>query len=155
VTALDLPRPADALRISDDPAALDRDLVHRFLSTQAYWSRNIPRETMDRAIDNSLCFGGYLGTRQVAFARVVTDGATFANLVDVFVLPEHRGKGYAQALVAAIVAHPRLQGLRRFRLDTADAHGLYARFGFRAPTKPENVMERWFPRIYDGDDTPG
>ena len=144
-----------ALRISDDPAELDRDLVHRFLSTQAYWSRNIPRETMDRAIDHSLCLGGYLGARQVAFARVITDYATFANLVDVFVLPEHRGKGYAKALVTAVVAHPRLQGLRRFRLDTTDAHGLYTQFGFRSPKNPQNVMERWFPRIYDGDDTPG
>jgi len=146
---------SDALRISDDPAELDRDLVHRFLSTQAYWSRNIPRETMDSAIDHSLCFGGYLGEEQVAFARVVTDCATFANLVDVFVLPEHRGKGYAKALVGAIVAHPRLQGLRRFRLDTGDAHGLYEQFGFTALAKPENAMERWFPRIYDGDDSPG
>jgi GNAT superfamily N-acetyltransferase len=146
---------SDALRISDDPAELDRDLVHRFLSTEAYWSRNIPRATLDRAIDHSLCFGGYLGTRQVAFARVITDHATFANLVDVFVLPEHRGKGYSKALVGAIIAHPRLQGLRRFRLDTSDAHGLYAQFGFRSPKNPQNVMERWLPRIYDGDDTPG
>ncbi len=146
---------SEALRIVTDAAAIDRDLVHRYLATQSYWARGIPRETMDRAIDHSLCFGGYVGTRQVAFARVITDCATFANLVDVFVLPEHRGKGYAKALVAAVLADPRLKGLRRFRLDTADAHGLYAQFGFAAPKKPRNVMERWFPRIYDGDDTPG
>ncbi len=139
---------SEALRIVTDTAAIDRDLVHRFLATQSYWARGIPRETMDRAIDHSLCFGGFVGGAQVAFARVVTDCATFANLVDVFVLPEHRGKGYAKALVAAIVADPRLQGLRRFRLDTADAHGLYAQFGFTPPKKPENVMERHFPDAY-------
>lgn len=139
-----------AFRISTDPAELDRELIHAFLSTQAYWCRGIPRETLDRAIDHSLCFGGFVGGAQVAFARVVTDCATFANLVDVFVLPGHRGKGYAKALVAAIVADPRLQGLRRFRLDTADAHALYAQFGFAAPKKPENVMERWFPNVYEG-----
>ena len=137
------------LRISTDPAELDRDAVHAMMARQSDWARGIPRETQDRAIDNSLCFGGYLGATQVAFARVVTDYATFANLVDVFVLPEHRGKGYSKALVAAVVAHPRLQGLRRFRLDTADAHGLYAQFGFKPAARPEQVMERWFPGLYE------
>lgn len=139
-----------AFRISTDPAQLDRDVVHDMMARQSAWARGIPRELQDRAIDNSLCFGGYLDGRQVAFARVVTDYATFANLVDVFVLPEHRGQGYAKALVAAVVAHPRLQGLRRFRLDTTDAHGLYAQFGFEPVAKPDQVMERWFPRIYEG-----
>ena len=139
----------EAFRISTDPAELDRDTVHDMMARQSAWARGIPRETQDRAIDNSLCFGGYLGATQVAFARVVTDYATFANLVDVFVLPEHRGKGYSKALVAAVVAHPRLQGLRRFRLDTADAHGLYAQFGFKPAARPEQVMERWFPGLYE------
>jgi GNAT superfamily N-acetyltransferase len=138
----------DTLRISNDPAELDRDVIHDMMSRQSAWARGIPRETMDRAIDNSLCFGGYLGKSQVAFARVVTDFATFANLVDVFVLPEHRGKGYAKALVAAVVTHPRLQGLRRFTLHTTDAHGLYAQFGFTPSAKPEHAMERWFPGLY-------
>ena len=137
------------LRISTDPAELDRDAVHAMMARQSDWARGIPRETQDRAIDNSLCFGGFLGATQVAFARVVTDYATFANLVDVFVLPEHRGKGYSKALVAAVVAHPRLQGLRRFRLDTTDAHGLYAQFGFKPAARPEQVMERWFPGLYE------
>ena len=139
----------EAFRISTDPAELDRDTVHDMMARQSAWARGIPRETQDRAIDNSLCFGGYVGATQVAFARVVTDYATFANLVDVFVLPEHRGKGYSKALVAAVVAHPRLQGLRRFRLDTADAHGLYAQFGFKPAARPEQVMERWFPGLYE------
>lgn len=138
-----------AFRVSTDPAELDRDAVHDMMARQSAWARGIPRETQDRAIDNSLCFGGYLDGRQVAFARVVTDYATFANLVDVFVQPEHRGKGYAKALVAAVVAHPRLQGLRRFTLNTTDAHGLYAQYGFEPVAKPEQVMERWVPGIYE------
>ena len=149
----------ETLRISTDPAELDRDAVHAMMARQSDWARGIPRETQDRAIDNSLCFGGFLGATHVAFARVVTDYATFANLVDVFVLPEHRGKGIGEALlkhlarskalVAAVVAHPRLQGLRRFRLDTTDAHGLYAQFGFKPAARPEQVMERWFPGLYE------
>jgi GNAT superfamily N-acetyltransferase len=135
-------------RISTDPAELDREAIHDMMARQSDWARGIPRETQDRAIDHSLCFGGYLGKTQVAFARVVTDYATFANLVDVFVLPAHRGKGYSKALVAAVVAHPRLQGLRRFTLNTTDAHGLYAQFGFKPAANPGQVMERWFPGMY-------
>jgi GNAT superfamily N-acetyltransferase len=144
-----------AFRISTDPAELDRDVIHDMMARQSAWARGIPRETMDRAIDHSLCFGGFVGDAQVAFGRVITDCATFANLVDVFVLPEHRGKGYAKALVSAVLADPRLQGLRRFRLDTTDAHGLYAPFGFSTPLKPGNVMERWFPDTYGTQDKPG
>jgi len=89
-----------------------------------------------------------VGEAQVAFARVVSDYATFAYLGDVFVLPGHRGKGYGKALVAAVLAHPRLQGLRRFMLATRDAHALYARFGFAAPARPESLMERYQPDVY-------
>ena len=110
--------------------------------------------TLRRAITHSLCFGGYLDGRQVAFARVVTDYATFANLVDVFVLPEQRGHGYSQRLLERILAEPALQGLRRFTLATADAHGLYARYGFRAPARPASLMERYFPTIYIDPATP-
>ena len=139
----------EAFRISTDPAELDRDAVHDMMARQSDWARGIPRETQDRAIDNSLCFGGYLGKAQVAFARVVTDYATFANLVDVFVLPAHRGRGYSKAIVAAVVGYPRLQGLRRFTLNTSDAHGLYAQFGFKPVARPEQAMERWFPGLYE------
>ena len=142
--------------ISTDPSRLDIALIHNWLSQSSYWAKGIPCAVVERSIAHSLNFAIHHKTDgQVAFARVITDYATFANLVDVFVLPEHRGKGYAKALVAAVVAHPRLQGLRRFRLDTTDAHGLYTQFGFRSPKNPQNVMERWFPRIYDGEDTPG
>lgn len=138
----------EELRISTDKAELDVALIHRFLSEESTWARDIPRELVERSIGHSLCFGGFLGADQVAFARVISDFATFANLVDVFVLPPHRGKGYSKALVAAVVAHPQLQGLRRFTLATWDAHSLYSRFGFTTPQRPETLMERYAPDVY-------
>ena len=116
--------------ISTDPARLDRELIARFLRDEAYWSPGIPADVVDRAIDNSIVFGAYAGDAQVGFARVVTDGATFAWLADVFVVEEQRGNGVGKRLVEAVDRHPELQGLRRFLLGTADAHGLYERFGF-------------------------
>ncbi|MGX9719818.1 GNAT family N-acetyltransferase [Stenotrophomonas acidaminiphila] len=130
------------LRISTDKGELDVPLIHRFLSTGAYWSPGVSKETVERAIAGSLCFGGYLdGAGQVAFARVITDAATFAYLADVFVLPEHRGHGHSRQLMDAIMAHPQLQGLRRFMLATLDAHGLYAHYGFTPVARPERLME--------------
>jgi GNAT superfamily N-acetyltransferase len=138
----------DEFRVSTDKAELDVPFVHRFLSEQTYWARGIPLAVVQKSIANSLCFGGFLGGAQIAFARVVSDYATFANLVDVFVLPEHRGKGYSKALLTTVFAHPELQGLRRFMLSTSDAHGLYGQFGFAAPKTPQTLMERYFPDIY-------
>ena len=142
----------NALRVSTDAAELDVDLIHRYLAEESYWARGIPRATLERALRHSLCFGAYLdgedGPAQVAFARVVSDYATFANLLDVFVLAPHRGKGYSKMLMQAVFAHPQLQGLRRFTLATADAHGLYAQFGFTAPGKPQTLMERLAADIY-------
>jgi GNAT superfamily N-acetyltransferase len=136
------------LHISTDKDRLDLDVIHGFLS-QAYWSRGIPRETVQRAITGSLCFGGYLdGVGQVAFARVVTDGATFAYLADVFVPEDQRGKGYSKQLMQAILAHPQLQGLRRFMLATWDAHGLYAQFGFQPTARPDRLMEKLDMDLY-------
>ena len=143
-----------AFHVSTDKTELDTALIHQFLSEQSTWARGIPLATVRRAIDNSLCFGGFAGARQVAFARVVSDFATFANLVDVFVLPPHRGKGYSKLLVDAVMAHPQLQGLRRFTLATADAHGLYARYGFTAPLRPQSLMERYVPDLYSRDSKP-
>ena len=136
------------LQVSTDKERLDIELIHRFLREEAYWSRGIPRAVVERAIEGSLCFGGYLDGRQVAFARVVTDGATFGYLADVFVVPEYRGQGHAKALMAAVMAHPHLQGLRRFTLATLDAHGLYASFGFTAPLRPETLMEKFDSDLY-------
>jgi GNAT superfamily N-acetyltransferase len=137
------------LTVSDDKSRLDVSLIHRFLSEQSTWALGIPRETVERGIENSLCFGGYLDDgRQVAFARVITDCATFAYLVDVFVLPEHRSRGYSLRMMDALMDHPSLQGLRRFLLATSTAAPLYARYGFTPPARPEAFMERNFPDIY-------
>lgn len=135
-------------RISTEKTELDIQLIHHFLSEQTYWAKGIPIALVQASIEHSLCFGGFLDNAQVAFARVISDYATFANLVDVFVLPEHRGKGYSRKLMAAVFAHPQLQGLRRFTLATGDAHGLYAQFGFTRPLYPESLMERYVPDIY-------
>jgi GNAT superfamily N-acetyltransferase len=137
----------DGYEISTDPALLDVDVIHAFL-TQSYWSPGIPRSVVERAIGNSLCFGLYRGTEQVGFARVVTDKATFAYLADVFILEAHRGKGLSKWLVQAVMAHEDLQGLRRFLLGTRDAHGLYKQFGFGELAYPSNMMEILKPDVY-------
>ena len=118
--------------ISNDPGRLDLDRVHRFLSTEAYWSPGVSREVVERSIANSLPFGVYSEEtgEQVGFARVVTDYATFAWIADVYIEAAHRGHGLGKRLVAEILEHPDLQGLRRWLLGTADAHELYRRFGF-------------------------
>lgn len=136
------------LRVSTDPAELDVALIHRFLSQRSSWARGIPLALVETSVRNSLCFGGYIDHSMVAFARVISDFATFANLVDVFVLPEHRGQGHSKTLMRVVMAHPGLQGLRRFTLNTVDAHGLYAQLGFAAPRKPETAMEIYRPGIY-------
>jgi GNAT superfamily N-acetyltransferase len=138
----------NTFRVSTAQAELNFPLIHRFLAEESAWAKGIPLTTMELAIENSLCFGGYLGPSQVAFARVISDYATFANLVDVFVLPEHRNQGYGKIIMQAVMSHPMLQGLRRFTLATADAHALYAQFGFTDPLRPQSLMERYFPGIY-------
>ena len=140
--------PMEDFRITTEKAELDIPFIHQFLSEQTYWAKGIPLALVQKSVENSLCFGGFVGTSQVAFARVISDYATFANLVDVFVLTEHRGKGYGKALMTAVFSHPQLQGLRRFMLATGDAHGLYAQFGFTAPLYPQSLMERYCPGIY-------
>jgi predicted N-acetyltransferase YhbS len=130
----------DGYVVSTDRSRLDLDLIHGFLR-EAYRSPGVPREVVERSIEHSLPFGLYAGTgEQVGFARVVTDFAVFAYLGDVFVLPAHRRRGLGAWLVESVLAHPGLQSLRRFALATADAHRLYARFGFGAPATPEIHM---------------
>ncbi|MBI3285541.1 MAG: GNAT family N-acetyltransferase [Burkholderiales bacterium] len=136
------------LRISNDLAEFDLPMIHGFLSQQSYWAQDIPLATVQRALQNSLCFGGFLDDQQIAFARVTTDKATFAYLADVFVLPEWRGQGHSKTLIEFILQHRELQGLRRFMLATGDAHALYARFGFKPPAKPEALMEINRPGLY-------
>lgn len=138
----------DDFRVTSVLSEIDVDMVHGFLSEESSWARGIPRALLERAMENSLCFGGFVDRCQVAFARVVTDRATFANLADVFVLPAYRRRGLAKELLRVVLAHPDLQGLRRFTLATGDAHGLYRRFGFETPLRPQSLMERYFPAIY-------
>jgi GNAT superfamily N-acetyltransferase len=127
-----MPGMAGNYSISTDRDRLDLDRIHRFLSTDAYWSPGVAREVVERSIANSLCFGVYAAAtgEQVGFARAVTDYATFAWLADVYVEREHRGHGLGKRLVAEVLGHPELRGLRRWMLGTADAHELYRRFGF-------------------------
>jgi GNAT superfamily N-acetyltransferase len=139
---------APELRISTDKHELDLALIHRFLSTEAYWCTGVPLDVVRRAIEHSLCFGAFIGDAQVGFARVITDRATFAYLADVFVLPEQRAQGVGKAMLQAVLAHPDLQGLRRFLLATRDAQSLYAQFGFTPPLRPQTLMERLDPDIY-------
>jgi len=134
--------------ISTDRARLDRTVIHEFLR-ESYWARGIPREVVDRSIDNALCFGLFEGSRQVGFARVISDFATFAYLSDVFLLPSHRRRGLAAWLMEVVMSHPDLQNLRRWMLATRDAHPLYLKFGFTALANPERIMEIVLPDIYE------
>jgi GNAT superfamily N-acetyltransferase len=133
--------------ITTDPAAVDLDAVHEAIAA-SYWAEGIPRDLMRRAIEGSLPFSLFHRTRQVGFARVVTDRATFAYLADVYVLEALRGRGLGRWLVETVISHPDLQGLRRFSLATRDAHGLYARFGFTPLQRPELHMEIARPGLY-------
>ncbi len=134
--------------ISTDPSRLDRSLVARFLAG-SYWAKGIPQEVVDRSIKSSLCFGLYHGQKQLGFARVITDFATFAYLADVFVVETSRGEGLGVWLMEVIMGHPRLQNLRRWMLVTRDAHGLYEKFGWRSLENPERIMEIVDPDIYE------
>lgn len=127
--------------VSDDPARLDVDAIHEFLSRRSYWAKGIPREVVIRSLANSLCFGLYDGTRQIGLARMVTDRATFAYLCDVYVHPDHRGQGLGRWLMQCVLEHPDLAGLRRMHLVTRDAHELYRPFGFTEISHPDHHME--------------
>jgi len=137
----------DGYIVSTDRRRLDLESIHRFLST-SYWATGLPMEVLTKAIDGSLVFGVYCGNEQVAFARVVTDRATFAYLCDVYVEEAHRGNGLGRWMMKTIVAHPDLQGLRRFVLITRDAHWLYDRVGFRPLAAPDRYMEIHRPNPY-------
>jgi GNAT superfamily N-acetyltransferase len=134
--------------ITTDQARFDLDVIYRFLSGDSYWARGMRREVFDRSICNSLCFGLLSGDRQVGFARVISDMATIAYLGDVFIAPEHRGKGLSKWLMECVMTHPSLQGLRRWILVTADAHGVYERVGFGPLKAPERYMEKHDPEVY-------
>jgi GNAT superfamily N-acetyltransferase len=135
-------------RVSTGPDRLQLDVIHGYLSRQSYWAAGIPRDVVERLLRGSLCFGLYDDDRQIGFSRVVTDRATFAYLADVFVLETHRGQGLGDWMVGCVLAHPDLQGLRRFHLGTRDAHALYARHGFVPLKHPARFMEIHRPDVY-------
>lgn len=134
--------------ISTDKQRLQVDVIHKYLSEDSYWAKGRGREDTEKAIENSICFGVYYGSDQIGFARVISDKATFAYLGDVFILPGFQKKGLSKRLMEAILSHPELQNLRRWILATADAHGLYAQYGFNELKYPERWMERPAPWAY-------
>jgi len=126
--------------ITTDPQKLDIVAIHAYLS-RSFWAEGIPKDTVARSLANSLCFGLFDEAAQIGLARVVTDRATYAYLCDVYVLESHRTRGLGKWLIETVMAHPDVQGLRRFQLVTRDAHGLYSRHGFAPPAHPERHME--------------
>ena len=135
--------------ISTDPARMNVDAIHAYLS-RSYWAEGVPREIVERSLLGSLTFGLFHRGAQVGLARVVTDRATFAYLCDVYVLEEHQRRGLGRWLIETVMAHPDLQGLRRFSLVTRDAHALYSTFGFSALASPGGHMEIVRPGLYLG-----
>lgn len=132
----------DTFYISTDKFKLDVDVIFNYLSNHSYWAMGRTKETIEISIVNSLCFGVYNSeNKQVGFARVVTDYAVFAWLMDVFILPSCQGKGLGKLLMSEIMSHKDLQALKRWGLGTNDAHGLYEKFGFKQLAKPQNMME--------------
>ena len=135
--------------ISTDKSRLDLTVIHNFLKT-SYWAAGIPLEVVRRSIEHSLSFGLYKEDKQIGYARVITDYATFAYLGDVFVLEPFRGQGLSKWLMEVVVTHPELQGFRRWILLTKDAHGLYKKVDFTGVATPERYMERFFTDVYEG-----
>jgi GNAT superfamily N-acetyltransferase len=134
--------------ISTDKARIDLPAIHKFLATESYWATGVPLDVLRRAIEGSVVFGVYRGEEQVGLARAVSDRATFAWICDVFIVEAHRGKGLGKWLMECIVAHPELQGLRRWMLSTRDAQGLYSQVGFTPLANPGRFMEIWDREVY-------
>ena len=126
---------------------MDIELIHSFLN-RTYWAEGISKETIRRSIEGSLCFGVFENDKQVGFARMITDKATFAYLADVFIIEEYRGRGLSKWLMEIIMTHPDLQGLRRMILATKDAHGLYEKFGFTPLINVDRWMHILDPDVY-------
>lgn len=138
--------------ISTDNQRLDLAIIYDFISNQSYWGRGRRMQTVQRSLEHSLNFGIFKEARQVGFARVVTDFATFGWIADVFILEEHRGQGLAKWLIESILSHPQLQGFRRWVLATKDAHELYRKFGFKELRRPERWLERPDPQMLEAPD---
>ena len=134
--------------VSTDKSRLQIEVIHSFLANDSYWAQARLLEQTQTAIEHSICFGLYIGERQIGFARVISDQATFAYIGDVFVVAEFRGRGLSKWLMEVIVSHPDLQNLRRWVLATRDAHGLYEKFDFGPLKVPDRWMERTAPDAY-------
>ncbi|MNK00346.1 Acetyltransferase (GNAT) family protein [compost metagenome] len=141
----------DQFSISTDKTQLDLDAIHAFLSKEAYWSLHIPKQTVETAVKNSLCFGVFHGERQIGFARVISDFSTIAYLGDVYILEEFRGNGLSKWLMETIMTFPALQGLRRWILLTGDAHGLYRQYGWTDISDPTKWMELHNKNVYQSE----
>lgn len=126
--------------VSVDKTKLDIGYIHHFLSKESYWAKNIPIDIVKKSIEGSLCFGVYENNKQVGFARVITDYATFGYLADVFIDKDYRGKGLSKELMKFIMEQDVIKKLRRFMLATLDAHGLYAQFGFESQEGNKRLM---------------
>lgn len=140
-------------RITTDKNEMNIDAIHDYLS-RSYWAENIPKQVVAKAVENSLCFAVLASDqkgneKQVGFARLITDTATFAYLADVYILEEHQGNGLSKKMMEEIVKHPKLQGLRRIMLATRDAHGLYEKYGFTPLTDQKMFMQLWTPDVYN------
>lgn len=133
--------------ISDDKSMMQIDVIHGYI-TRSYWAKGISKSLVEKSMQNSLCFGAFINHQQVAFARVITDKATFAYLADVFVLEPYRGYGLSKKMMTYILANDDLKKVRRFMLCTADAHGLYSQYGFEKVASPENLMAIHRPNMY-------
>ena len=131
----------DGVLYSNNKKLLQKDLIYNYLSKESYWAKGIPLQIVTEAIDCSVCFGAFKGNKQIAFARLITDNATFGYLADVFVLEEYRGKGISKNLMKVIMDYPPCKKFRRFMLATKDAHALYEKFGFKKMISPERIME--------------
>ncbi len=139
----------ESYRLTTDVACFDMEVLFRFISEESYWARGMTRETFDRAVKHSLCFGLFEEERQIGFGRVVSDFASVAYLKDVFILKDCRGRGLSKWMMECILAHPDLQVIRRWLLVTADAQELYKKFGFTPLKVPEKFMELHNPEIYE------
>lgn len=143
-----------AYLITTDLSLLDVAAVHRYLSEESYWAKGIPYDMVQRSFEASFVIGVVHGSEQVGFARLVTDYATFGYLADVYVLEAHRGHGLSKAMMQALMGLPWVKGLRRLMLATADAHGLYAQYGFVTPARPERLMEIVKANLYTTSTSP-
>ena len=137
----------DKFYISTEKEKMDIDLIHSFL-TRSYWAEGISKEIIRRSIEGALCFGVFENEKQVGFARMITDRATFAYLADVFIIDEYRGLGLSKWLMEVIMSYPDLQGLRRMMLATRDAHELYKKFGFTQLNNVDRWMHIHYPDVY-------